>query len=126
MKLNELKSVAKAIDNITPKGIEWIKQFGYDGHSIWKPECVPFDDLGLDEKQQKRLIQTIKSDTSDPKSTIYKDGQVVKELTGVYSLSLLQAIATNLGVGDAGGFLFGRGSRARVLTDAILQTLEPK
>lgn len=111
---------------ITKKGIEWIRENGYDGHSIWLPDAVPFEDLGLDEKQKKQLIQTFRSDTSDPKSTIFKDGKIVKEISrGVNSLSLLSVIAHNLGVGNAGAFLMGRGSRARVLTDAILQQFEP-
>ena len=126
MNINELKSVAKAIDNITPKGIEWLKEFGNEGHSIWKADSVPFDDLGLDEKQQEALIQTFESDTSDPKSTIFKDGQIVKKVEGVHSLTILSVIARNLGVGNADGMLMGRGNRARALTAAILGILDPK
>jgi len=111
---------------ITKKGIAWIKEHGWDGHTIWSPQGVPFEDLGLDEKQAKRLIQDFRSDLSDPKSTIFKDGKVVKEISGgVHSLSLLSMIACNLGVGRADGAFFGRGSRARALTNAILQQLEP-
>ena len=108
---------------ITDKGKKWLEENGNDGHSIWKAESVPFADLGLDKIEAKRLVQTFKSDTSDPKSTIFKDGKIVKELEGVYSLSLLSAVAGKLGVEDAGGFLFGRGSRARALNAAILAKL---
>jgi hypothetical protein len=111
---------------MTKKGIEWIRENGWDGHSIWKTEFVPFDDLGLDEEQKQLLTQTFRSDTSSPTSTIFKDGKIVKEISkGVYSLSLLSTIAHNLGVERADGHLSGRGSRARALTAAILKQFDP-
>ena len=108
---------------ITEKGKKWLEENGYDGHTIWKPSFVPFSDLGLDASDKKRLVQTYKSDTSDPKSTIFRDGKIVKDCEGVYALSLISAIAGKLGVGDTGSFLMGRGSRARALCAAILAKL---
>jgi len=110
---------------ITPKGKAWIKENGFDGHTIWNPDGVPFSDLGLDERDKKRLIRKFKSDTSDPKSTIWKDGQIVDELTGVHNLALMGAIAGKLNVGNAGAMFFGRGSQARALTNAILNIIDP-
>lgn len=113
---------------ITPKGVQWIKENGYDGHSILMAEGVPFSDLGLTDADRKRLVQTYRSDTSSPKSTIFKDGRIVPECEGVYLLPLWQAIAAHMKLDDAlarAGMLFGRGSAARVLCDAILSELEP-
>jgi hypothetical protein len=101
---------------ITPQGVAWLKENGWDGHTIWK--TVPFRDLGLDADDEKRLTRTFKS---DPKSSIFKDGEAVPKVTGVYGLSVVQRVADKLGVGDAGNMFFGRGRRARALTEAILE-----
>jgi hypothetical protein len=109
---------------VTDKGKAWIKEHGFDGHSIYRADAIPFADLGLDKAAAKRLVQTFKSDTRNPKSTIFKDGRVVKETRGVYLLNLWHAIADNLGVGNAGAMFYGRGSQARALCSAIVKTLE--
>src|SRR5215813_300450 len=110
---------------ITEKGKAWIKENGWDGHTIWTADGVPFADLGLDEADKKRLTQRHVSDTSSPKSTIFKDGQIVGMCDGVHNLSLMRAIAGKLGVGDAGAMFMGRGSEARALTNAILNIIDP-
>jgi hypothetical protein len=109
---------------ITEKGKQWIKEHGYDGHSIYRSDAIPFADLGLSDKESKKLIRKYESDTSDYKSTIFKDGKIVPELEGVYLLSLWYAIAGHLGVADAGLMFQGRGSQARALCDSILSQIE--
>jgi hypothetical protein len=125
MSTNKKTKKADASQNrITEKGIAWIKENGWDGHTIWKPSGIPWSDLGLNGGDVKRLVNVHRSDRRDPKTTIFgKYGEIIDECNGVHNLPLLGAIADKLGVGGADGIFCGRGSRARALTNAILTAL---
>ena len=93
-----------------------------DGHTIFSPEFyAPY--FSEDELRKGDLIQTLESDFSNPKSTIFdKDGNPVEKMEGVYNLSFLYWLANELGVS---GFreCFGRGSQAQVIVEAIAEAL---
>jgi hypothetical protein len=86
-----------------------------DGHSIFLSEG--FDDL-LPQSLVDRHTRVYTSDFSYPTGTIFgPDGKELKELRGVYGLSLLRAIAEafDLDWPDS----FGRGTEARNIQAAI-------
>ena len=108
---------------VTKKGKAFIQEWFGEGHSILKEEAVPFADLGLDKTDRDLLVMDFMSDTSDPKSTIFKDGKVVDKVRGVNSLMLWAAVAGRLGVESGHKAFFGRGTQARVLCEAILKKI---
>ena len=69
----------------------------------------------------------MKSNFSSPKGTIFKDGEPVKELIGVYTLDVLECMANNLDLDDKARdlaySLTGRGFKARAMSKAILDYL---
>jgi hypothetical protein len=105
---------------MTKKAVEFINEWAGDGHSIIREDAIPWDDLGVADLRGK-LCHKFKSDTSDPKSTIFKDGVIQTEVEGVYVLDLWWAIGNRLGVGDGARMFMGRGRQAQALCEAILQ-----
>mgnify|MGYP000105373206 CR=1 FL=1 len=81
-----------------------------DGHTIMAPDYYEGFDVSS-------LIQVYKSDTRSGKSTIFKDGEVVEEVEGVYNLSFLYHVATMAGVRYRD--CMGRGTQARIIVDAL-------
>ena len=66
------------------------------------------------------LVQTFKSDFSDHKSTIFVNGEAVEELKGIYNLSFLHWLATEIGLtSDDYGSYTGRGFQAQAMERAI-------
>ena len=92
-----------------------------DAHTIFKPSA--FIDLGLPEEFVMNYARTYKSDTSNPKYTIYdEEGQVIKDVQGVMSQSIADALVRVFGLHGAqqdAADKFGRGSALRVLSQAI-------
>lgn len=92
-----------------------------DAHTIFKPSA--FTDLGLPEEFVMNYARTYKSDTSNPKYTIYdEEGQVIKDVQGVMSQSIADALVRVFGLHGAqqdASDKFGRGSALRVLSQAI-------
>jgi len=92
-----------------------------DAHTIFKPSA--FTDLGLPEEFVMNYARTYKSDTSNPKYTIYdEEGQVIKDVQGVMSSSIADALVRVFGLHGAqqdASDKFGRGSALRVLSQAI-------
>lgn len=79
-----------------------------DGHTIYMPSAY---EPHFTADELRPITQTFESDTSSHKSTIYKDGQVVPEVVGVYNLHFLMWVRDQLGIkrySTAGG----RGSAA--------------
>jgi hypothetical protein len=108
------------LDNVDrDKLIAYLHEDGSDGWTIWAPS--KFTDMGFTLKDLP--VHTHKSDTSNHKSTIFKDGKVVKKLEGVYNLTFLRRLAGAVGANTDTG-MFGRGSDARVLTTRILEKLK--
>jgi hypothetical protein len=98
--------------------ITYLKEDGDDGWTIWDPS--KFTEMGFELADLP--VQAHESDTSDPKSTIFKDGKIVKKLVGVYNLTFLHRLAIAVGADTSTG-KFGRGSQARELTGRILEVL---
>ena len=92
-----------------------------DAHTIFKPSA--FTDLGLPEEFVMNYARTYKSDTSNPKYTIYdEEGQVIKDVQGVMSSSIADALVRVFGLHGAqqdASEKFGRGSALRILSQAI-------
>jgi hypothetical protein len=65
-----------------------------DGHTIFSPKFYA-PHFTEDELRKARLIQTLESDYSDPKSTIFdKDGNPVESMEGVYNRSAVRWVLT--------------------------------
>ena len=92
-----------------------------DAHTIFKPTA--FTDLGLPEEFVMNYARTYKSDTSNPKYTIYdEEGEVIKDVQGVMSSSIADALVRVFGLHGAqqdASEKFGRGSALRILSQAI-------
>jgi len=92
-----------------------------DAHTIFKPTA--FTGLGLPEEFVMNYARTYKSDTSNPKYTIYdEEGEVIKDVQGVMSQSIADALVRVFGLHGAqqdASEKFGRGSALRVLSQAI-------
>lgn len=87
-----------------------------DGHSIYKPEA--FTDAGLPADVVEYATTTYRSDGT-PKGTIFRNGEPVAELRGVYGLNLLTLIADTLGVEYRR--CMGRGFQAQAIRSALHQ-----
>jgi hypothetical protein len=99
-----------------PKIKELLETIGNDGHTIWKPSVLKNFSNGI----QSRFIRSVKSDTSDYKSTIFDSkGQIVEECEGIYGLSLLGTICSDLNLEYESKL--GRGFQARCYTESINQ-----
>lgn len=81
---------------------------GPDGHGIYSNSIAT--KMGVAQEKIDFFCQRHESG-SDHKSTIYVNGGVAKELSGVYSLSLLQSAL--LDIGGKQGEYFGRGRLAQ-------------
>ena len=90
-----------------------------DGHSILSPEGYhPHFDVS-------HLEETIKSDFSSGKSTIYVNGRPVKEIKGVNNLTFLYWLANEIGLSSEDyGSYNGRGTQARSIVGAIARWAE--
>jgi hypothetical protein len=94
-----------------------LEEIGSDGHTIWNPSVLN----GFPEAVRGRFIRSFKSSKKDPKGMIFVDGQRVEELSGVYGLTLLRSICSDLGLTYED--CFGRGTEARRATSAIEEWL---
>lgn len=87
-----------------------------DGHSILQPEA--FTEIGVPKELIDKYTETLKSDFSDPKRTIFAaNGMPVEEMQGVYGYYVLQGIVRELKL-EAGNYL-GRGFQASAWQSAI-------
>jgi len=93
-----------------------------DGHTIFLPEFYA-PHFTEDELRKARLIQTLESDYSNPKSTIFDaNGNPVDKMEGVYNLSFLYWLCGALGI-DSNNDYNGRGSQASELVRRIRQQI---
>lgn len=90
-----------------------------DGHTVWRTE--PLQKL-LPQEYVEEVTNKFESDTGHYKTTIFKNGEVVPETTGVYGLSLYRRIARDLGL--PGSEMGGRGFAARDLDRRIREHLQ--
>jgi hypothetical protein len=109
------------LDNVDKgKLVAFLHENGSDGWTIWATS--KFTDMGFTKKDLP--VHTYRSDTSNPKSTIYgDDGNVLEKVEGVYNLTFLRRLAEAVGASTDTGML-GRGSDARILTTRILEQLK--
>ena len=98
---------------------------GGDGHSIYPIEFF-LDKFDVPRNVIEYCEHTLFSDPSNPKSTIYKGGEEVESVTGVFTLDLHYRIAEDLGLSDIiakAGSLKGRGFQAQELCNGIMEYL---
>jgi hypothetical protein len=98
-----------------------LDEIGGDGHTLWGADADFFK--GVPKEIMDSVTHTHKSDGTG-KGSIFVNGEVVEELHGVYGLDILWRLAKETGsdTTHAGG-MFGRGSQARALTQAIREKL---
>ena len=111
----------------SPNGLlELIHAIGGDGHSIYPVDWYVSN--GAPEELIKPLEETMKSDFSHPKSTLFRNGKPVKELIGVYTLDVLRDMTDNLDLDEEARKLVykltGRGFKAQAMCSAIKEYLE--
>ena len=96
-----------------------LDQIGGDGHSVYKPDILSAFPKGI----QDRFTHEHKSDESCWKSTLRDhDGNVIKSIVAVYSLSVHEGICADFGLTDHHQFN-GRGFRAQACCAAIRRHL---
>ncbi len=88
-----------------------------DGHTIFDPKA--FLEAGLAIEIVEHLTVVHRSDTRDPKATIFKEGRAVADMRGVYGLHVLEFLAGAFGVEYRG--CMGRGFQASAIRDALRQ-----
>jgi hypothetical protein len=91
-----------------------------DGHSIFSSEH--YTELEIPQEVIEGLEKTIKSDRSNPKTTIFKDGQIVDELIGIWNLEFLKRVARLINAKDY-PIKSGRGFQAQEICSAIKRKL---
>jgi hypothetical protein len=91
-----------------------------DGHSIFRTET--FVKMGVPDALIAEYVRDHQSNTNDFKSIIFdSNGKVLPILSGIYGLTVLEAINYDLGL--AGSSKMGRGSRANECREQIYQFL---
>lgn len=89
-----------------------------DGHSLYKPQKFS----KLPPEVVEAFTETIESDTSDPKTTIFNDrGEALAYVHGIYGLRLVEFIAQTFGITS---WKLGRGSRYYHLLEQLQETLK--
>lgn len=96
---------------------ELINDIGGDGHTVWKPSILK----SFPEAVQKRFIKVIESDGTY-KGSIWNNGKLVERLEGIYGLTLLGAICSDLNLEYESKL--GRGFQAQAYTESIRNWLE--
>ena len=87
-----------------------------DGHSIMDPTF--YTDAGFD---CEHLTTEFESDTSNPKSTIFKNGVIQEKVKGIWALDFHYWIASECGLmrGKDYDEKIGRGSQAQAIAGAL-------
>ena len=98
-----------------------IEDTGNDGHQIWmveKFDYLPFEFINP-------LFRVIESEGSGKYAIFDKDGAIVEEVMGIYSLELLWKVAKDIGADTSiAAKQMGRGFQATALTKAIEDKLK--
>lgn len=98
-----------------------VKAIDGDGHTIFDPSLLR--GAGVPEELVQASTTKYESNPDHWKETIFaKNGQPVREMTGVYGLSVLWAIRD--AIGAASSMAMGRGFLARALSANIMKRLE--
>jgi hypothetical protein len=92
-----------------------------DGHTIYRPDFYS-KHFSEDTLNEAGLVQTLESDFSSHKSTIFSDGAPVESITGVYNLSFLYWLKDKLGITEPVR-ASGRGFQAQEIVRAIEKTV---
>ena len=93
-----------------------------DGHTIFNANAYePY--FTAEELREAGLVQTHKSDISDPKTTIFNENGIVEELKdSVYNLEFLYWVHRKLGI-TKDITKIGRGSQAQQICEHILEVI---
>ena len=99
-----------------------VSKIGGDGWTIFNADSELFNNLT--DRIRERATKTYKSDGS-PKGTIWgDDGNMIKEMSGIYALDLMYLLAREVGADTKKADLMGgRGFASRALADAIKKKL---
>ncbi len=101
--------------------LDLLKVIGGDGHTLYDAADEVFKDIPKDILESVTRVH--KSDGTG-KGSIWKDGQLVEEMTAVYGLNLLWKLANEIGADTTkAGQMMGRGFQAQRLTEAIQEKL---
>ena len=87
-----------------------------DGHSIYPPDF--YVGQGFD---CEHLTTEFESDTSSPKTTIFKNGVPQEKVTGIYALDFHYWVAGQCGLASGVDYdeKYGRGSQAQAIASAL-------
>jgi len=110
----------------TDKIVNLLREIGGDGHSIYPKEFF-IEKWEIPEEVIKYSERKLISDPSNPKTMIFKDGELMDELEGVFVLDLHYTIADNLGLSETiakAGQKQGRGFQAQELCNGIMDYLK--
>lgn len=88
--------------------------FGNDGHTIYGGEFLTNNNVPT--SIMRAFGEEIESDTSSPRTTIYRDGIPVKSMKGVYGLRVLWSLADHYKITSS---KMGRGFQAQDLTEQL-------
>lgn len=88
---------------------------GDDGHTLFDP--VAYVKAGLTMELTSYFTQPHRSDGQTAKGSIFREGEVVPEVTGIYGLTVLEHISNALELPMP--VFHGRGFKARALHTAI-------
>ena len=106
--------------------VDMLKEIGGDGHSIFPTEYF-VKKWKIPEEVIKYNERTLVSDPKNPKTMIFKDGEALDKLTGVFLLDLQYTIADNLDLSEViakAGQRQGRGFQAQELRNGIMEYLK--
>jgi hypothetical protein len=94
-----------------------------NGHSIMDPTF--YTDGGFDCED---LITEFESDTSSPKTTIFKDGEVQEKVKGIWALDFHYWVAGQCGLARGVDYAekYGRGSQAQAIASALAEWAKQK
>ncbi len=94
-----------------------------DGHSIYPPEF--YVEQGFD---CEHLATEFESDTSSPKTTIFKDGEIQEKVKGIWALDFHYWVAGQCGLARGVDYAeqYGRGSQARAIATALAKWANQK
>ncbi|MCA8985643.1 MAG: hypothetical protein R3C12_04360 [Planctomycetaceae bacterium] len=92
-----------------------------DGWTILCPDQLK--SIGLPDDLVESLADCLESDPSDGRESIYSGSRLLLQAYGVYSLKLLEYLASHVSADMSSVVAFGRGTRARQFKQAIREAL---
>ena len=117
-------TIEREIEMKTEHVLELVEKIGGDGWTVFDASDELFDNMPEDLKS--KATRTYKSDGT-PKGSIWKDGQIVPQMEGIYALDLMGLLAVHVDADTTEARQkMGRGFRSRALAKAIKVKLAPE